>query len=159
MMSFVEGDRIFEAFLEGTLHRETQVEAQSVSLTAGSLYRATAPGSLDFGGGEFELGEREPLEPVKRDPDHDYGWWNLEGDTYLLELNETLQLEPGQQALLQPHEHLLWNGAHHPTLMLSPDETNVRLTLPLTVPRAGIALKENARVSALRLRESEASPS
>ncbi len=150
-MSFMDGELVFARHLEGVLHEETQVEETSVSLTAASLARPTSRGELDFGGSEFQLSDREEIAPLERDADDDYGWWALEAGTYLLELNETIQLEGPQQALLQPHDHLLWNGAFHPTVLLSADETNMRLTLPLTVPDPGVEIKENARVSSVRV--------
>lgn len=150
-MSFLDGERIVEEYLAEVLHPDTQVEEASVSLTAASVARPTSRGELDFGGSEFQLGDREEVAPVTRELDDDYGWWSLEAGHYLLELNETIQLEDDERALLQPHDHLLWNGVSHPTLMLSADETNMRLTLPLTVPDPGVEIKENARVSSVRV--------
>ncbi len=154
-MEMMSGEAIFEQVVSGGIHADTQVESSSVSLTVAGILRAGGPGQLDFGGGELQLAEREPLEPEKRDPDDDYGWWELGPGTYLMECNENLDLQPGQWALLSPHDHLLWNGLHHPTLTLGEDDSSVRLTYPLQVHDAGTAIKENARVSVLRVFQSE----
>ena len=150
-MNWLNGDSIFSSQLEGSLHADTQIEQRSVSLTAGGIKELVGSGELDFGGSEFKLGEREPIEPQKRDSEDDYGWWSLPEGQYILELNETVRLSGHQCAIIQPHEHLYWNGASHPTLLLDEDDSDMRLMLPLTVGRNGIEIKENARVSTLYL--------
>jgi len=152
-MELLDGDTIFSSQLEGVLHADTQVEQQSVSLTAGGINELTGSGELDFGGSEFKLGEREAVEPQKRNPEDDYGWWSLPEGQYILELNESVKLGSGQVGILQPHEHLYWNGSTHPTVLIDSDDSNMRLMVPLTVGHNGIEIKENARVSTLYLHE------
>jgi hypothetical protein len=151
-VAWLNGETVFNEYLSDVLHGETQIEPRSVSLTASTLYELNSPGELDFGGSEFQLGDRDPVAPEKRDTEDDYGWWSLAGDNYLLELNETITVSGTFEALLQPHDHMNWNGAQHPTLWLSEEDADARLLLPLSVPESGLAIKENARVSALRVR-------
>jgi hypothetical protein len=125
--------------LDGLLHEETQVHDGGVDLTVATVERITAPGRVDFGGGELEPAEREPVEQYWRNPDDDYQWWDLDRGQYLLTLNESLTDGPVR---IQPRTALLERGATHPTLRVSSLPC-----LPLTVGDGGIHLKENARVS------------
>ncbi|MFB6346520.1 MAG: dCTP deaminase [bacterium] len=150
-MEWLDGETIFDAYLSNTLHADTQVEDHAVSLTAGNIYRVENPGDLDFGGSEFKLANREAIAPEKRHAEDDYGWWELNEGTVLLELNENITYSGGFTAVLHPHDHLTWNGASHPTLWLSDAEADMRLLLPLHVPESGVNIKENARVTSLRV--------
>lgn len=150
-MNWIRGEEVFRQYLSGTLHEETQVEEFSVSLTASSIYEPQGPGELDFGGGEFQLGDRTEVQPVKRNEDDDYGWWDLAEGGWILELNENITYSEEFSAVLQPHDHLTWNGAAHPTFWLTADDSDVRLLLPLRVPGSGLNIKENARVTSLKV--------
>lgn len=147
----LSGQKIFDQCLRNTLHADTQVEALQVSLTAGSIYRIKSSGDLDFGGSELQLPDREILEPEKRDEEDDYGWWDLAAEQYLMKLNEVLQLPEGAVARLSPHDHLNWTGATHPTLELDSEDNDAQLLVPLDAPDSGISIKQNARVTSLRV--------
>ena len=128
--------------VEGIVHEETQVRGPGLDLTVAEVLSVDFPGRVDFGGEELEPADCSPHERVWRDEDDDYQWWHLAGGQYLLEYNEVRSGDV--PALLQPREALLEQGAFHPTLSvgeLGP--------VPLSVPPAGIRLKENARVSTL----------
>lgn len=150
-MELLSGEEIFEEQLANTLHQPTQVNDHSVSLTASMFYRPRGRGELDFGGSELQLVDRGEIEPEKRDPEDDYGWWELSSGMVLMELNETINLAEGIMGILSPHDHLVWNGASHPTLTLGEEDAQARLVLPLQVGEQGIAVKENARISLLRI--------
>lgn len=151
-MNWVDGRQVFSEYLSDKLHEGTQVESTSVSLTAGSFYQPAGAGELDFGGSEFQLGDRSEVSAEKRNSDDDYGWWDLSGGQWIMELNETITYTDPFDALLQPHQHLTWNGATHPTLRLTEDDADMRLLVPLTVPAPGLKVKENARVTTIRVR-------
>lgn len=128
--------------LDGIVHENTQVHDFGVDLTVDEIYRVAEPGRVDFGGGELEDAELEPVETSLRDSQDDYEWWNLDAGTYLLEHNESL--EPGAPLHLQTRRELRGRGAYHPSV------TTTSLDLvPLTVADGGIRIKENARVSTL----------
>lgn len=150
-MNTLKGSVVFDQYLSDTLHEETQVEERSVSLTVSAIYELIGSGDLDFGGSEFQLADRAEVEPAKRDPDDDYGWWSLNEGTWIMELNENITYSNPFEAVLQPHEHLIWNGGSHPTLHLDENDADMRILLPLSAPESGINLKENARVSVLRV--------
>jgi deoxycytidine triphosphate deaminase len=128
--------------VDGLLHEDTQVHDAGIDLTVTEIYAVTDPGRVDFGGGELEPAEVTPHDRVWRNEDDEYQWWHLEGGTYLLEYNESLATD--DLLVLQPRDAILERGASHPTL-------HVRALgrVPLTVPDAGLKIKENARVSTL----------
>lgn len=132
------------AELEGLVHAPTQVGERGVDLTVASVADLNGPGRVDFGGGELESAETSPRETHRRDPADEYAWWHLDPGTYLLSYNESL-VDHGT-FWLQPRDALLERGAHHPTCWV--DELG---PLPLSVGDGGLLLKENARVSTLRM--------
>ncbi len=150
-MSWLSGDKIFERRLTKTIYEETQVEAREVSLTAAAVYELTERGELDFGGSEFKAAGRREIRPKKRSASDDYGWWELEEGDYLLELNEQLSLLPEETAVIEPHNNLLKGGATQPGKRFSGELDELKLILPLRVPAAGLAIKENARTTSLRV--------
>lgn len=133
--------------LDSLVHLDTQRAPSGIDLTVDTVYRTTGHGQLDFGGSEFQAAPRERLDPVLDDPEDDYGWWTLEKGAYLIQYNESLTLEDGQQAVVSPLERTLHAGAHHGTFVL--DGGRDPLETLLVVSRMGCRLKENCRVSRL----------
>ena len=128
--------------VSGLVHEPTQTEGTGLDLTVAAVHEPTEPGGVDFGGGELAPAGTAELDPAKRDPADDYGWWDLAGGVYLLEYNETLDADA--PVSLGPRVELAARGAFHPTLRV-----RELPRVPLVVPEAGIGLKENARVSTL----------
>ncbi len=146
MAEFVSGEQIAR-MLQSLISAKKQVHEWWVDLTVARIYRVKGMASLDFGGGEFQPGKTELCLPIKRSPEDAYGWWELHEGYYLVEFNENLPSRSNQVALLQPHARLLAGGCFHPTLLVQ--ELNSELRVPLWVPKIGIQLKENARISRL----------
>jgi len=142
-MKILSGEETVE-FLDNVIHADTQVEEKGVDLTVNGIYRTVTQGEIDFGGGERKDGKIVEIEPSKRNPDDDYGWWTLKPGTYLIDYNERLKGE--ETALLQPLERLTRNQTTHPTKIVS----KLGKTL-LSVGGKGIAIKENSRVSRINL--------
>lgn len=128
--------------IDGIVHEPTQVSDDHIALTVTEVYEITAPGRIDFGGGELEPAALTPYERTWRHSDDDYQWWELDAGTYLIEYNEAF--EAPDPVLIQPRDELLARGAFHPTY-----RTRSCRRLPLTVGGAGLNLKENARVSTI----------
>jgi deoxycytidine triphosphate deaminase len=134
-------------YLRGLIHAKTQVQSKWVDLTAKGIYVLEDSGSLDFGGSELEIAGRRECPKEKRKPEDKYSWWELGEGNYIMELNEIFSLPEGRIGVLQPRPEFLANGASHPTLLISPGE---ELPLvPIIVGKAGVKIKENARVSRL----------
>lgn len=126
--------------LEGTVHKETQVGERGVDLTAGRILEVVRPGRVDFGGDERSSAGLTACRRQFRNPDDDYGWWNLTAGSYLLEFNESLTGE--DPVRLEPGRALVDRGASHPTV------TTADLgRVPLSVGGVGLKIKQNARVS------------
>ncbi len=140
-MRFLNGEETAE-FLDNIIYLDTQAQEAGLDLTVNKVYEIEGRGELDFGGDERTDAEIKEIKPELRDPKDDYGWWELEQDTYLIEYNEELNQE--KSAILQPLPRLTRNSSTHPTLILE------KLgKVPLFVEGNGIAIKENSRVSRL----------
>lgn len=149
-MKILVGHQVGER-LEHVVHLETQAHEYEVDLTAGDVYRLTGPGSLDFGGSEFEEAHRNHLQPKLANPDDEYGWWDLTEGAYIVRYNEAV--DPGENAIafVQPHERILMAGAHHPAFHFRGRRENLETLF--IVGDGGCKLKENCRVSKLLIFE------
>lgn len=132
--------------IEGLVHAGTQVRDDAVDLTVDDVRRVEEAGRVDFGGGELADAATEPVGTERRDPDDDYGWWNLAEGTYLLTLNE--RLSGDDPVRVEPRRELVARGGTLPTLTTADPSP-----LPLSTPTGtGVTLriKENARVVTAR---------
>ena len=130
------------AFVDDIVHEPTQTDRRGLDLTVTEIYEVTAPGRVDFGGGELEPADLTPHDRQYRNEDDDYEWWHLDAGQYLIEYNESLALPENTVAAVQTRDELLARGAFHPTL-----DVAELAHVPLSVAGSGIRLKENARVS------------
>lgn len=147
-VSFIPGSEVVGR-IKNFIHKDTQTGEDKVYLTVKQIYSLDKKGSLDFGGSELSLAERKPLLPKKRLPDDKYGWWSLNQGTYLIEFNEQIELKEEEIAILEPREELLQNCSFHPLRIITAEE---KLSLmPLNVGSQGIDIKQNARISILRI--------
>ena len=135
------------AFVDDLVYEPTQTDSPGLDLTVASIRRITEPGRVDFGGSELTAAETQPVETEKRDPDDDYGWWNLTEGVYLIEYNETLAAPDDLSFVLQTRFEVRTRGAFHPTVHLTSDQPLG--PIPLSVGAGGITIKENARLSTL----------
>ena len=126
--------------IENIVHEDTQSTEEGFDLTVSNIYMGESAGRVDFGGGELEDAELAPVETEKRNEDDDYGWWNLDAGTYVVEHNESLSVD--EPVTVRTRTALLESGAYHPTVNV----TELPL-LPLTVGGDGLRVKENARIS------------
>ncbi|TYL37812.1 dCTP deaminase [Natronococcus pandeyae] len=131
-------------YVDNLVYEPVQVHEHGIDLTVSAIYEVAAPGRIDFGGDELEDADLEPVPTELRDPDDEYGWWELDGGQYVFQHNEFLtDLET--PLLLQPTNELLARGGSHPTVQVA---SHLPL-MPLTVAGGGLEIKENARVSTL----------
>ena len=135
------------AFVDDLVYEPTQTDSVGLDLTVDSISRITEAGRVDFGGGELDPAETEPVPTEKRGPEDDYGWWELSEGVYLVDYNETLSVPHGVSLVLQTRAAVRARGAFHPTLHLGSDA--MLESVPLTVGQGGIKIKENARLSTL----------
>jgi deoxycytidine triphosphate deaminase len=137
--------------IDGLVHLDTQRAPDGIDLTVSGVFRTAGPGQLDFGGGEFEPAARERLEPDLADPSDDYGWWPLDEGAYVVEYNEAIRLGDGERGIVTPLERTLRAGAHHATAVVHGRANPLQMLL--VVPAGGCRLKENCRLSRLRVEE------
>lgn len=130
--------------VDNLVYEPVQVHDHGIDLTVSAIYEVAAPGRLDFGGDELADADLEPVTTERRNADDEYGWWNLEGGQYVLQHNEFLS-DLERPVRLQPRHELLARGGSHPSMLVA---SHLPL-IPLSVPEAGLRLKENARVSTL----------
>ncbi len=130
------GERIYD---------DVQVHEDRIDLTVSEIFSIEGGGELDFGGSEYVPSELKKLETIKKHEDDDYGWWELEKGTYLMELNEKIS---GGRALLQPMDRLLKTGCFTPTKVVDGRENNNILCL-IHVNQHGVNIKENSRIVSL----------
>ncbi|GAB4367923.1 MAG: deoxycytidine triphosphate deaminase [Calditrichia bacterium] len=144
-MSGIIDPHSLENTISGLISAKKQIFDSYLDLTIGKLYRLKNSGQLDFGGSEFQPAQVEPCFPVKRNAEDNFGWWTLHEGYYLIEFNESFQLSSNQIAVLQPHPHLLANGCSHPNLLFRTLNSDFRC--PIWIPKIGIQIKENSRIS------------
>jgi hypothetical protein len=135
-------------FISNIIYEKKQVEDYGVFLTIGRVFKFTGKGEIDFGGSEYKESNLQEINPVKRNAEEKYGWWDLTGGEYLIEFNEELRklLPAAELVILQPSERLTLNGAFHTTKVI---EKKGRVRVTLYVGKNGINIKENARISKL----------
>lgn len=145
---FISGSSIADK-IKNLIHKDTQIEQDKVYLTVKQIYLLGEKGRLDFSGKELSVAKRKSISPEKKLPEDKYGWWKLNQGTYLIEFNERVNLNEEEVAILQPREELLQNCCFHPFLILtSKDKIS---PIPLSVGCRGMEIKQNARVSVLRI--------
>ncbi len=137
-----KGDELVST-IDDIVYEKTQKHEHRVDLTVDDIYQIHSKGSLDFGGSEFEESRSKKIEPKKHDPEDDYGWWELEEGTYMIEFNESLT---EGTVLVQPIPRLFKTGARIPTFIHEADEEFLSL---LMVSDNGVNIKENARVAGM----------
>ncbi len=135
--------------IAGMVSPKHQVHGYAVNLSVKNVYAVDPVGMVDFGGSEFRGAARIPIASQRRTPEDKYQWWDLSRGAYFIEFNESLSLAPDEIALLEPDDRLLRAGASHAAVMLrgrvAPIETL------LDVPSLRVQIKQNARISLLRV--------
>ena len=134
-------------YVDGIVHEPTQTEGRGLDLTVDAVREVVEPGRVDFGGGELEAAATEPVPTDRRNPDDDYGWWDLGAGVYLVEYNESISVPDGRSVVVQTRDAVRARGAFHPTLHLAGSDPLD--AIPLDVGDGGLRVKENARVSTL----------
>jgi len=139
--------------IQKLISAKKQIGNMAVDLTLGRLFKIKRGGWVDFGGSEWQEASVNPVPTVKMHPQDVYGWWELSPDLYLCQFNETLRLGEKQIGFLQPHPRLVQSGATLGSRWVKSIDDSLRVIL--LIPRAGIRLKENARIAQLLVWELE----
>ncbi|MCF7890504.1 dCTP deaminase [Candidatus Bipolaricaulota bacterium] len=134
-----------EGYVDGIIHEETQLANIGIDLTVDGVKKPSSPTDLDFGGSEEKSGDLEVVEPEKRSPGDDYGWWNLEGGIYIIDFNEEVSVSKGL-GIVVPLDRMTSGGSYHHPIVFQGDLDKKPV---LHVNSSGLNLKENARLSRL----------
>jgi deoxycytidine triphosphate deaminase len=137
--------------ITGIISPKKQVNHPFIDLTVHKIYRMRSSGKVDFGGSELEGCVTEHCLPVKQNPEDSYGWLDLHEGYFEIEYNESFTLSKNQIAIIQPHIRLLKCGCLHPTLFITQIDNTFQMQI--WVPKIGIKIKENSRVSQLFIYE------
>ncbi len=140
----------------GMISAKHQVHGYSVDLTVKNIFALDPTGRVDFGGSEYMPAGRMAVDPLRRNLEDKYQWWELGRGSYFVEFNETLELPPDEMALLEPDERLLRAGASHTSNFLRGRIAPVEVLLQ--VEALTMLMKQNARVSRLRVFKLAAAP-
>lgn len=136
-------------YFENIVYDKTQNEDSYFSLTADKIYSFESKGELDFGGSEFKKSKLKKIKPVKKNEDDKYGWWFLEKGTYKVKLNEKVKkINESITLIIEPHKRLLDCGVTHNTEIINNKGT---LEVILRVGKNGVNIKENARISTVKV--------
>ena len=135
--------------MTGMISPRYQVHGYSIDLTAKQIYSMDPAGHVDFGGTEYAASARVPVASLRRNREDRYEWWDLSRGAYMLEFNESLALAPNEIAIVEPDERLVRCGAFHGTGFLRGQ--GERLETLLVVGTLSINIKQNARVSRVRV--------
>ena len=132
------------------IHEDTQFpeERDVAYLTVNRVGKPAKKGTLDFGGSEYTEADMEWIEPKKKSNDDKYGWWELDEGLYHIEFNEGLDPN-GETVIFQTWKNALRNGIAHSAEII--EESRDKLFTGLQVSSAGVGIKENARISEVRV--------
>jgi hypothetical protein len=133
----------------GMISPKHQVHGYAVALSVKNVYAVDPTGQVDFGGGEYVAAGKLPVEPMRRNREDKYMWWELDRGSYFVEFNETLELAADEIAVLEPDERLIRAGAAHPPIYLRGRVMPVETLMNVAALR--IAIKQNARISRVRV--------
>jgi len=144
------------ARVAGMISPKHQVHGYSIDLTAKQIYSLDPAGQVDFGGTEYSSSARVPVHSLRRNREDKYEWWDLGRGAYMVEFNESVALAPNEFAILEPDERLVRCGASHGTTFLRGQ--GERLETLLFVGTLSVQIKQNARVSRIRIFRFGAAP-
>lgn len=147
-MELLSGKRAAER-VQNIVSPKYQVHAYAVDLSVRNIYALDPVGQVDFGGSEYRAAGKIELARYRAYPEDTYEWWDLGRGSYLVEYNESFEFPDDEFGLLEPDERLQRAGASHATQMLR--GRIKQLEVLLTVDTMRVRVKQNARVSRLRL--------
>ncbi len=136
-----------ENLIEDYPHLETQLTPNGFDLTAGEIHRYEGGGQMDFSNDEREIPDSTPIPPEKRDPDDEYGWWELSRGVYKIVANETVHIPNDLMAFTFPRSSLLRMGATIDNAAWEAGFEGTGAFMLHVENPDGIAIKENARVN------------
>lgn len=143
-MALIKSDELTKN-INDLIHLDTQKQQYCLDLTLSEVHTFTGPGSLDFGGSEFEPASTQIIKPKKKNPDDKYGWWTLQEGIYRAVCNESFKPLENHSIFIVPHEHAQDAGLMVNTVIADRNQNSETIRLLIQVPKSGCNIKENAR--------------
>ncbi|MFB6175295.1 MAG: deoxyuridine 5'-triphosphate nucleotidohydrolase [Candidatus Nanohalobium sp.] len=147
-----------KGLVQNFIDLETQLTPQGFDLTVDEIHKIEGAGSLDFSNGEREIPDSTPISSEKKDPEDEYGWWELEQGTYKIVMNEKVDIPNDLTGFAFPRSSLLRMGATIENAVWDAGFTGTgSFKLSVDNPE-GIRIKENARVNQIvfeKIKETE----
>lgn len=139
-------------------HLETQLQPNGFDLTVAEIHTFDGPGKLDFSNSERDIPDTTRLDPEKKDPEDEYGWWTLEPGAYKVVVNETVKIPKDLVGIGFPRSSLLRMGAYTQNGFWDGGFEGVGSFILNVENPHGVEIKENARInqiSFMRMAETE----
>lgn len=126
---------------------DTQLTPNGFDFTAEKIFEFSEKGCVDFSNSERELPECRELKPKKRNPEDEYGWYELSKGSYKVRTNETVNIPKDMIAISFSRSTLLRMGAFTQHAVWEAGFSGKSEFLLVVQNPHGISLKENARVN------------
>jgi len=135
--------------VSGMVSPKHQVHGYAVGLTVKNIYSVDPTGRVDFGGSEYSPAGKMPIAAQRGKLEDKYLWWDLGRGSYFVEFNESVELTPDEFGYIEPDDRLIRAGATHNSFYVRGHVATLEALL--TVDAVRLQVKQNARVSFLRL--------
>jgi len=147
------GDSLEKAVENGLVqdyvHLETQLQPNGFDVTVAEIHEFEGGGKLDFSNSEREIPDSKPIEPEKKDPEDDYGWWKLDPGVYKVVMNEKVNIPKNLVGVAFPRSSLLRMGATTENAFWDAGYSGGGAFMLKVSNPEGIEIKENARINQL----------
>lgn len=140
-------EAVENGLVENFIDLETQLTPNGFDLTAAEIHRFKDSGKLDFSNSEREIPETEKIEPAKKNPEDEYGWWTLEPGAYKIRTNEIVDLPDDVIGFAYPRSSLLRMGCSIENGVWDAGFRGRSEFLLIVENEGGVEIKENARVN------------
>ncbi len=135
-----------ENLIEDYIHLDTQLGEKNFDLTVSEIKEIKEKGKVDFSNDERHIPDTNSLQPRKKNPEDDYGWWILPPGNYVGRTNETINIPEKTVVIQQPRLTLTKSGIDMSTrLYTGKDKIQPEFHFSVT-NKEGFEVKENARV-------------
>lgn len=148
-------EAVQDGLVQEYIDLETQVQPNGFDMTAAEIHRYKGKGKLDFSNSEREIPETEKVEPEKKNPDDEYGWWDLKPGVYKVVMNEKVDIPNHVTALAFPRSSLLRMGCTIENAVWDSGYTGTGSFMLEVHNSRGVEIKQNARVNQLVFFEME----
>jgi dUTP pyrophosphatase len=132
--------------IENCLDLETQLTPNGFDLTAGVVSEFSSGAALDFSNKERVLPQTRELEPSRKNPEDQHGWWKLARGVYKVKTNEIINMPNDLTALAFSRTSLLRMGAFTQNGVWDAGFCGKSEFVLVVENTFGIELKQNSRV-------------